>query len=105
MRGTQLARDLFNKTKKYMTKFNREDRLKGDFVSRIFVKSKDYDSFTAQYDKCALIEAQNIIAYNEAVIENLENQLAAVKNSRSYRLGRALTAPIRIFKNTLGLRK
>jgi hypothetical protein len=96
MRGTQLAKDLFNETKKYMAKFSQNDILKGEFAARLFAESKDYGSFVAQYDKLILIEAQNIIAYDKAEIESLKQQIADIKKSRSYRLGRLFLAPFRM---------
>jgi hypothetical protein len=98
MRGTRLAENLFKEIKKYLMKFSKKDISDGGFLPRVFMESKNYDSFIERYDKLAYIEAQNVIAYNESRIQDLENQLAAVKNSRSYRLGQALTKPLRMLK-------
>jgi glycosyltransferase involved in cell wall biosynthesis len=45
-------------------------------------------------------ELEKIIKYNEAEIENLKQQIADFKKSRSYRLGRLLLAPFRIFNKS-----
>jgi glycosyltransferase involved in cell wall biosynthesis len=98
MRGTKLAEDLFNKTKKYLAKFNRKDTMKGDLAARIFVDSKNYESFVTDYDKAIRFEAQNIIAYNESLIAKQRDDMAAILNSKSYKIGRLITAPIRLAK-------
>jgi glycosyltransferase involved in cell wall biosynthesis len=102
MRGTQLAQDLFNKTKIYAARFNKSDILKGELVARIFIESKDYEDFVSRYDKLILIEAQNIIAYNEALIARQQDDITAIVNSNSYKIGRLVTAPIRAIRKMLG---
>jgi glycosyltransferase involved in cell wall biosynthesis len=101
MRGTQLARDLFDKTKKYTSKFSQKDILKGDIIARIFVKSDDYDSFVARYDKLIFIEAQNIIAYNEALIAKQQDDIVAILDSNSYKIGKLVTAPARVLRRII----
>jgi glycosyltransferase involved in cell wall biosynthesis len=86
---------LFLETKKYLELLNKCGWPIDDGLGKIFRESANF----SEYQRRKTLRAKNIIAYNEARIQDLENQLAAVKNSRSYRLGRALTAPIRVFKS------
>jgi glucosyltransferase len=73
-----------------------------EYIVEKYAKKYNY-SAKEQYVKCIegymkqTVKAKNITDYNEARIRDLENQLAAVKNSRSYRLGRVLTSPTRFF--------
>jgi glycosyltransferase involved in cell wall biosynthesis len=95
IRGTTLAKNLFDDTKKYIAKFNPKDILRGDLAARVFVESENYDSFMSRYDKLIVAEAQNITAYNEALIEKLQADIKAIRNSSSYKIGQIITAPYR----------
>jgi len=53
------------------------------------------DSYANYLHRC-LNEARGIVAYNEAKIAHLQAELAAVRASVPYRLGRALCAPARL---------
>ncbi|MDR3125593.1 MAG: NFACT family protein, partial [Candidatus Nomurabacteria bacterium] len=86
---SEYGEKLFDKTKQYLSSINKYNWTVDDDLYKIFWESQNFD----EYQKRKARRAKNIIAYNEAKIKDLENQLAAVKNSRSYRLGRVLTAP------------
>lgn len=92
---SEYGEKLFTGTKRYLESLNKHGRPIDGGLSKVFWQSESF----SEYQKRKALRAKNIIAYNEARIKDLENQLAAVKSSRSYRLGSVLTKPLKMFKS------
>jgi glycosyltransferase involved in cell wall biosynthesis len=99
MRNSDVAKKIYHELKKFYKKMlpkDADNKIK-DWDLSLFLKSSSYENYLKMRDAEREKELSRIIAYDEAMIKNLQGELAAVKGSRSYRLGQALTAPTRFF--------